>query len=130
MVFELQVQHKVAISDGTNSSFSASMHIDYPALDCTEELGLQMKSIDTYLCRNTKKPVVEFYDMNTNQVTYSDGSRQIVCWPRETAHQAHERLSAENPKVLVIAKASDGLWLPRLVIVIVVGWIIFKGVSS
>lgn len=81
-----------------------------------------MKSIDTYLCRNTKKPTIEFYDMDTSEAVYSDGSRQTI-------YQIHERLIAENPGIQIKSKLSDGLWPLRLFLVVTVGWVIYKGLS-
>jgi len=83
-----------------------------------------MKSIDTYLCRSAKKPTptIEFYDMETNEAVFSDGSRQTI-------FQIHERLIAENPEIKIKHKLSDGLWPIRLAFVIAVGWVIYKGLS-
>lgn len=89
-----------------------------------------MKSIDTYLCRNQKPVVVEFYDMKTNEAIMSDGSRCIIHSPRCSGADVYDVLRSQNPRVQVRANLSDGYWPLRLLAVCVFGWIIYKGLSQ
>lgn len=88
-----------------------------------------MKSIDTYLCRNQKQPVINFYDMNTKEATMSDGSKHIVHFNRSSHSEIYDLLSAQNPNVQVSVKMNDGHWPLRLLVVCVFCWIIYKGLS-
>lgn len=88
-----------------------------------------MKSIDTYLCRNQKQPVIELYDMNTNEAVMSDGSKHVVYFYRDSHSEIYDFLRERNPNVQVKVKMNDGYWPLRLLVVCVIGWVIYKGLS-